>query len=268
MKSKKMLTVVLSLLVGALLVQTGAAIIFADETDPAPREISAEALEAIREADPGRYEERVQDFRNLLVDLDVHSKFQSEIERLVIEGYPVQHVLIAYAFLYDRYGAASELEQLVARKAEGAAWRTIFADYDSSHEPFAPRSFDSSTLERLLSTPGIQADDIMIADRVSHATGKPIDALFAAMAEQPIDWKETNADLGILNSASTLPRVQVTAEQMAKFTDTYGLTEAEAMEAFVLAHKTGRPVDAIAAWFGEGLTEHVMLERIYEEVYA
>ena len=44
--------------------------------------------------------------------------------------------------------------------------------------------------------------------------------------------------------------------------------EAEAMEAFVLAHKTGRPVDAIAAWFGEGLTEHVMLERIYEEVYA
>jgi len=268
MKSKKVLTIVLTLLIGAVLIQAGAAIIFADDTDSVSRDISPETLEAIRKADPANYDKRVHHLQKLLVDLDVHSKFQAEIERLVIEGSPVQHVLIAYTFLYDRYGSVNELERMVAQKAEGTEWRTIFADYDAAHAPFVPRNFDSITLERMMATPGIQADDIMIADRVSHATGKTIDALFAALSEQPIDWKATNAGLDILNSASSLPRVQVAAEQMAKYSETYGLTETEVLEAFVLATKTGHSVDAIAAWFGEGLSEHVMLERVYEATYS
>jgi hypothetical protein len=266
MNIKKIGVLLLAAVLLGAMVQAGASI-FADEHVSVPHDIPQEVLDRIREGDPDRYEERVDDFRSLLAKLDVHPSFQSEIERLVLADYPIQDVLIAYEFLYDRFGVVRDLSRLAAEKRDGAAWNDIFAAYDAEHPAFEPRAFESDYLERLLSTPEVTADDVMIADRVSFHSGRTVESLFETKMQQSLTWKDLNAQLGILNSASELPRVQVTAESIEKYTGTSGLTEDQATAALVIAHKTETSAETVVEWTAAGLAETDILAQIYEERY-
>lgn len=263
-RKKKIVAILAFLLMVGVFAQAG--FLLADEHETEPHAIPQEVLDRIREGDPEGYEKRVNDFKSLLTKRDVHPSFQSEIERLVMANYPIQDVLIAYEFLYDRFGAVKDLMRLAEEKRGGAAWSEIFAAYDAAHPAFAPRAFDSAYLEKLLATPDVTADDVMIADRVSFHTGKPVEELFETKAQQSLAWKELNAQLGILYSAPELPRVQVTAELLAKHTAN-GLTEEQATAALVLAHKTETPAETVVEWMGAGLSEGDIFARIYEARY-
>ncbi|QJD85851.1 hypothetical protein [Cohnella herbarum] len=228
--------------------------------------ISKQVLDNIKQSDPGNYERNVTLYKKLLIELNVHDKFKQEIERLVAANHKLPNLLIAYEFLYQSYGQISELEPMVVNKESGEKWSVIFYDYAKSRPVFAPRAFDSSYLEQLMQTPNLTTDDIMIADRVSFTIGKPFEEIISDRLKS-ISWKAANAGLGILYSADKLPRVQITAEQLDKYTASRKLTEDQVAQAFVIANKAGKSADSVIEHIKAGYSEEAILAQAYSEKY-
>ncbi|MBO8173609.1 MAG: hypothetical protein H0Z33_17210 [Bacillaceae bacterium] len=230
-------------------------------------EISEEVQQKIKESDPDHFETHLQNYKNLLMDYQVHPKFKQEIERLVLEDYKIWNLLIAYEFLYHHFGKSEELEVLVVKREEqGTSWEEIFKQYRDADAAFIPRSFDSDELEKLMNTPGISSDDIMIADRISFESGESFETLITARMEGQ-SWQEINAQVDILYSKDQLPRVPVTSEQLDKFTHSTGLSEEQAVEAFVLAYKVGKEPKLIIEKLESGATEEAIFAESYLEKY-
>lgn len=225
--------------------------------------ISEEVLTNIQSSDPEHYDKNLNNYKNLLSRLNVHQAFQVKIERLIQDGRPLPDILTAYEFVYHQSGMFQSVEQFVKQRQSGTMWETIFRSYTRSHPRFAPRAFEPELLESWMKTPGLTADDIMIADRISFESGKPVPQLLAAKNESK-SWQEQNAELGIVFSASILPRVRVTAEQLDKFTKKFRMTEQQVVEAFVLADKLGLKPEDVVAKLGSGLAE----EAVYAESYT
>ncbi|MFC4597668.1 hypothetical protein [Cohnella hongkongensis] len=228
--------------------------------------ISQQVLDKIKQSDPGNYEKNVTHYKNLLIELSVHDKYKQEIERLVAENHKLPNVLIAYEFLYQSYGQLSDLERMVVNKKGGKAWSAIFSEYAEAHPVFTPRAFDSAYLEQLMQTPNLSTDDIMIADRVSFALDKPFEEIIGDRLKA-ISWKAVSADLGILYNADQLPRVQITAEQLDKYTASGKLTEDQVAQAFVIANKAGKNVDSVIEQIKAGYSEEAILAQAYTEKY-
>lgn len=228
--------------------------------------ISQQIIEKIQQSDPSNYERNVANYKKLLIELSIHGKFKEEIERLVEANYKLPSILIAYEFLYQSYGQLSDLESLVVDKEDGKTWRDIFSEYAKARPVFAPRAFDSAYLEQLMQTPNLTTDDIMIADRVSFAIGKPFEEVIDDRLKA-ISWKAVSADLGILYNADELPRVQITAEQLDKYTASGKLTEDQVAQAFVIANKVGQSADSVIEQIKEGYSEEAILAQAYSEKY-
>jgi hypothetical protein len=227
--------------------------------------ISQEVLDQIQAFDPDHYEKNVDNYKNLLISLNVHESFKQEIERLIFEGRPLPDLLIGYEFLYQSFGVISGLEPFVVQKASGASWETIFTEYNAAHKEFVPRAFDPDYLERLMSTPSITSDDIMIADRAAFVTGKTFQEVMEAKLEAA-NWKESTAREGILYSADKLPRVQITNEQIEKYTG-QGLTENQIALAFVIAHKVGKEAQSVIEKIKDGYSEEAIYAESWTEKY-
>lgn len=206
-------------------------------------------------------------YKQLLVTLDVHEKFKQEIERLIMAGHRLQDLLIAYDFLYQNFGKMQDLESLIKQKEAGKPWEALFTAYNTSHTEFVPRAFDPDYLEGLMKMPGFTSDDVMMADRVSFVSGKPVKDLIAAKLESQRNWKDVTAELDILHGTSTLPRVQITAQQLSKFAKPGAFTEEQVAEAFVLAQKIGKSPETVIEKMKTGLTEEAIMADGYMEKY-
>jgi hypothetical protein len=228
--------------------------------------ISQEILNQIQSNGPDEFERNVINFKNMLVSLNVHDQFREEVESLIMEGYPLPNILISYEYLYDNFGLISELEPMVSLKNPEMAWESIFMEYNSDHPPFIPRTFNTTDLEKLMNTPSLSSDDIMIADRVSFVTGKAF-ADVIGLKLVTANWKAITADLGVLYSADTLPTVQVTTEQINKYTGQDGMTEDQVVEAFVIAHKTGEEAQFVIDRFKAGNSKEAIFADSYIEKY-
>ncbi|WP_248930458.1 hypothetical protein [Paenibacillus hamazuiensis] len=228
-------------------------------------QISQDVLNKIKESDPTHYDRNVTNYKTVVITRDVHQKFKNEIDRLVLAGHRLPDILIAYEYLYHNYGDMSRLEFFVNQKKMGKTWETIFMEYKQSRGSFVPRDFDSGELAAFISTPGISPDDIMLADRVSFESGKQIDELLRLKTDNPgRSWKDINAELGILNSASVLPRVKITAEDMELYLQSGALSRKQIAEAFVLANKLGVQPKIVIGHVGSGLTEEAVFAEILQ----
>ena len=228
--------------------------------------ISDEVLNKIKESDPTNYEKNLTNYKNLLINLNVHDKFKTEIERLILADHKLPNILIAYEFLFQNFGLMPDLEVFVSKKESGNNWATIFKDYLVTKPQFIPRAFDSDYLEKLMQTPGLTSDDIMIADRVSFESGLPFADLINAKLEDQT-WQEINAQGNLLYSLNQLPRVQITAEQLATFTKSSGLNEQKIVEAFVTANKLGVDAETIINKVKAGYSEAAIFAESYQEKY-
>jgi len=228
--------------------------------------LSQQILGKIKQSDSGNYEKNVTHYKNLLIELNVPDKFKQEIERLVAANHKLTNLLVAYEFLYQSYGQLSDLEPMAANKEAGKTWSAIFSEYAEAHPVFAPRAFDSAYLEQLMQTPNLTTDDIMIADRVSFAIGKPFEEIISERLKA-ISWKAVSTELGILYNADKLPRVQITAEQLDKYTASGELTEDQVAQSFVVADKAGKSADSVIEQIKAGYSEEEILAQAYAEKY-
>lgn len=229
-------------------------------------EISQEVLDLIKKSDPDNYTKNVDNYRKLLKSLNVHVIFKNEIDRLIKSGQKLPDILIAYAFLNDCYGNMTDLEKLVKQKLSGKKWVDIFIAYNKSNPEFVPRNFDSQYLEKLLGTPGIDQEDIMIADRVSKNTGLEIDILINKRSEG-LSWRLINAQCGIVNGQDKSPHLSVTREQLTQYTKQTKLSEKQVIEALTIAKKLSEPADDVLKLVKQGLSKEEIYSKDYEEKY-
>lgn len=228
-------------------------------------EISSEIQDIIRQADPDNFDKNLTNYKNLLVRLDVHLTYKTEIERLLKGGYKINDILTAYEFLYDSYGKKEEIEPLAKEKVNGKAWGDIFKEYNTNNPEFVPSNFNSDYLEKLLNTPGITKDDIMIADRVAQKTKISFDSIIEQRFSA-VKWKVINASLGVINSQQTLSNVPVTPEQVKKYVSG-SFTEQKVIQALVISNKfNALPTDVIDM-MRNGLSKENVYAKILEAKY-
>lgn len=230
-------------------------------------EIPQDVLDKLQATDSSHYDSNLTKYKQLLVDLDVHVKFQQEIERLILAGHRLPDVLIAYEFLYQNFGKLLDLESLVKMVESGKSWEAVFTSYTNSHKEFVPRAFDPDYLESLMKTPGFTSDDVMMADRVSFASGITVKDLITSKLESQRNWKDVTAELNLLHGTSALPRVQVTSQQLSKFVNPGTFTEDQVVQAFVLAQKIGQSPETIVEKMKAGKTEAAILAENYMVKY-
>jgi hypothetical protein len=202
----------------------------------------------------------------MLVSLNVHSKLQGKIEQLLVEGNRLPDILIAYEYIYQQFGTLQEVTALVAQRKSGKQWEAVFSEYNAAQTIFEPRAFEPDYLERVMKTPGLTADDIMIADRISYKTGEPVQELLKKKESR--DWKDINSELGILFSAAALPRVSITVEQLEKFKQQAGITEQQVAEAFVLAGKLVMKPEDVIGQLKSGMSEAAIYAASYTAKYG
>lgn len=236
------------------------------ESDTVNTTISEDTINKLIETNASQAESQESLFQSMLVSLNVHEKFKEEIERLVVEGYALSDLLIAYDFLYQNFGTIDELEDLVEKKESGRTWESVFTEYNKEHEAFEPRSFDPAYLEQLSKIPTITPDDIMLADRISFVSDTSVEKIMTEKLESQKSWKQIAAELDVVHSASTLPKVQISEEQMAKFvSDTF--KEEQVAEAFVLAQKLGETPETVVVQMKAGKSEEAIMAQGYTEKY-
>jgi hypothetical protein len=208
-----------------------------------------------------------QTYEKWLTAYEVNDKFKQELDRLIQEGHRRSDLMIAYEFLYHQYGTFADLEEIVSQKENGPLWAEIFAGYTDKHELFEPRAFDTDYLESLTTGSNVTSDDIMIADRISFVSGDSAEELLSVKLESGQSWNGLATERNILNGSSTLPRVQITQEQMALYgTDTF--PEDRVAEAFVLANKIGAEPEAIVAAMKAGSNEAAIMAEALVDKYA
>lgn len=243
MSNKKIIKIFGVIVIAGLIIQSALyayAGIFGGHTgesiDTGNVQISPEIENIIREQEPAEFNKNLANYKRMLVVLDVHDTYKTEIEKLIVLGKRLPDILIAYQFLNDNYGKLEELDDLLVEKESGKAWIDVFCSYRQNNPEFTPRSFDFDYLEELMEYDDITEDDIMIADRVSQKTGLPFeDVIVKRISGKP--WKDINEGFGILNGQKALPRVPITQEQLKKHTAGSTLTEDKVIDTLVIAHK-------------------------------
>jgi len=229
-------------------------------------EISQGILDLIKSSDPDNYTKNVDNYKELLKDLNVHVIFKNELERQIKSGKKLPDILTAYAFLNDCYGSMADLEKLVKEKVAGKSWVYIFKSYNKSNPEFVPRNFDSQYLEKLLETPGIDQEDIMIADRISQNTKVAIEEVINKRIEG-LNWRLINAQYGIVNGLEKSPHLSVTRSQLTKHTNQTKLSEKQVIEAMTIANKLSESVEDVLKLVKQGLSNEEIYSKAYEEKY-
>jgi hypothetical protein len=261
---KKLSPLLLMVLAAALVFQAGFAVyanVIQENID-----ISQVVIDKIKAFDPENVEKNLSNYKQLLQSFNVHEQVKQELERLIMEDYALPDLLIAYSFLYQHYGTLADLSEFVQQKASGLAWTDIFTAYSSGKETFIPRAFDSAKLEEMMGNPKLTSDDIMIADLVSFYTDYSFDELIE-IKPSTVQWDELLADIGFLFNAEALPRVQITSDQLSKYTRQGGLTEDQVAAAFVIAQKIGREAEVVIEKIKLGYTEEAIFSESYIEQY-
>lgn len=228
--------------------------------------IVQDVLDRIKASDPANYDRNVTNYKKMLVTLRVHPTLKQEIEKLVTNGYKLPEILIGYEFLYHSFGTVSDLDSIVAEQAQGASWKDIFTSFNSNRAEFTPRTFESAYLEKLMNTPSLNVDDIMIADHIAFVTGKSFEEVIGEK-QSTLHWQGITAKVGILFSADALLRVQITNEQMQNLLNKGGLSEAQITDAAVIAYKIGSDTEYVFDKIKAGYNPESIFAESYEKKY-
>ena len=112
-------------------------------------QISPEIENKIWEQEPAEFNKNLANYKRMLVVLDVHDTYKTEIEKLIVLGKRLPDILIAYQFLNDNYGKLEELDDLLVEKESGKAWIDVFCSYRQNNPEFTPRSLILTILRNL-----------------------------------------------------------------------------------------------------------------------
>ncbi|WP_339244329.1 hypothetical protein NST58_23310 [Paenibacillus sp. FSL R10-2796] len=206
-------------------------------------------------------------FEQFVVALNIQDDYRQKIDQMVAAGYSIADICVAYDFLYQNFGSTDDLDDFLTAKTSGKSWEQIFLQYNENHPKFTPRAFNSEELENMMNLKSITSDDIMIGDRLSFVTGKSFKDLIQERLETG-EWSKIFVREKVIYSGKPLPRVQITENQIQKYTQSGKLTEQQVTLAFVLAQKVGESSEVVIAKMQQGFSEELIMAQSYVEKYS
>lgn len=209
-----------------------------DPVDTGKVVVSQEVQDKIRGQEPPAFTVNVERYKRFIVLLNVDVLYKNKIEELLLMDKQLKDILIAYEFLYERYGSWDALIKMLEGREAEKTWEELFTVYKQSHPDFAPRSFDFDYLNALMKREDLSEDDIMIGDQIASASGEDFETIIELRAEGE-SWQEISTGYGLLNTRESIPRVSITAEQLQKYISGEKLEEERIIEVLVLADKLG-----------------------------
>lgn len=236
--------------------------------------ISEDVQEKIKKSDSKNSIRNINNYKQIIVELNIHEEYQKEIERL-IGKYEIEDIFIAYEFLHDNYGKIYELEEILQENKSGKDWGIVFQEYLNRNKEYEPSDYSTEYLEDLLKDPSISYDDIMIADRIasmnwinidveditkyykkenSKSSNKSnIDLTFISeiknlnqadifqklidMKREGASWEEIKNKFGILNIEESLTTITLDSREISVYQDNTNLSKEAIIEVLVLAKK-------------------------------
>ncbi|WNS43266.1 hypothetical protein [Paenibacillus sp. MMS20-IR301] len=230
-----------------------------------PAQVST--AQAVQNAQPLQSEVVHVSYQQFLNAFDVQDVYREKLKQLAASGYSRGDICTAYDFLYQNFGSEADLEAMLASKSSGKTWEQIFTAFTAEQPKFEPRAFDSDELENLMKAQSLTSDDIMIGDHLSFVTGKPFKDLIGERIETG-DWGAIFAREKVLYSGKSLPRVQITQEELHQYTQQGTFSEQQVVKAFVLAQKVGEAPEVVVAKLKEGTSEAAIMADSYLKKYA
>lgn len=236
------------------------------ELDISIIQLPIEFESGIKLMDAANADKNLINCKRLILELNVPDLYQNEIGKRIKEKRNVPDILIAYKFLSENYGTVGELEKMLNQKEAGKTFAQLFKEYNETHPEFVPSNFKEGYLEELLKTPGITADDIMIADRISQKGLKTFEELIE-LRKQGTTWQEINTGFGIINTSEKLPHVSMTSSQVKQQMKQSGLPEKQVVEALVMAGRLDQDSAGVIDKIKAGKQKEDIFAEAYEEKY-
>lgn len=229
--------------------------------------ISSEAELIIRKADEKNAVKNIKNYKTLIAKLNIPEKFQQVILDKVKEGNKVPDIFIAYEYLYEKYGTTEEVNTMLKERTESKEWQFIFTQYKNGQKEFIPRDFAKGDLDKLFSTPGISASDIMNADRISQRGIKKFGELMQ-LRKDGQTWAEINTNLGIINTLQQLPEAKTSTYTIENYCKSLNMSKDKVMSALMIAAKTDMDDNKVLDMIKQGKSEEEVLTKFYETTYS
>lgn len=189
---------------------------------------------------------------------NISESMQQYLKEYETKGYDISDIRISYAFLVDVYGKKEDLKVLLDKAKEGKKWSDIFKEYNSQHDEFTPRAFDTEYLDKIMKSNTITSDDIIICDRISSITGEKFETLISRNMEGE-EWPAIGEGLGIINNQDSLSRVPITTKQIEEYKQGYGVSEDVIVNCFVIANKYSvKPEDILVKVISNQTQEEIL----------
>lgn len=235
-----------------------------NEVDTNSMDISKDILDDIKVSDGKNYNRNLNNYKKALLRLDIPKEYRNQLEKLIKKGRKMPGMLALYNFLYDNYGTISELEGMVGKLESGKGLADIIKEYNDTHPEYVPGKFDNTYLENLMKSMSI--DDILIADRISQKGLAKFEDLINKR-KSGMSWKDINASLGVINTSSQLPRMQLTHAQVNKCMQDNAVSEKDAVDTLVLTWKTGKDYKTVSSELKNGKKKEDIMAETYNEKY-
>lgn len=175
-------------------------------------------------------------YRNVMAQKAVPATQQSKLESYIVNYENPEPVLILFDYLYDNFFTFDDLDQALARYGAGEPIEDILQTYIDIQEQIQPRDYPHEEIERLVTTPGLSVEDIMIAEILdAHGSVPFYDIINARIAGE--DWETLAARYNLINGSAKVQSITVSTSEVEECVKATGLPREQAYERVVGAKK-------------------------------
>lgn len=203
-------------------------------------------------------------YRNVMAEKAVPATQQSKLEAYLINYENPEPVLILFDYLHDNFFTFDDLDQALARYGAGEPIENILQSYIDIQDQIQPRDYPHEEIERLVTTPGLSVEDIMIAEILdAHGSAPFYDIINARIAGE--DWETLAARYNIINGSAKVQSVTVSASEVQECSEATGLSQEQAYERVVDAKKADIESDKIVEFVQSGKSMGVAMKEKAEK---
>ncbi|MBD7912106.1 hypothetical protein [Clostridium cibarium] len=233
------------------------------EVDTTEVNLEDEITDVIRKNDEKDADRNIENYKKLIVELDVPEEFQEKVNEALKKGYNPSDVFTCYNFIYEKYGQVEDILNLLKDKDGSVSWEGVFEKYNKKNKEFVPSNFQDGLIDEILKNSNLKTDDIMIADRISQkGLGKFEDLIDERKKDG--NWRKIKLSLGILNLEESLYSTAITSADIVKYSSNKSITEEQVIKALSIARKANiESEDLIKELVGVNKEE-----KIYSKIYA
>lgn len=183
--------------------------------------------------------ENRRQFEEFLQEFNVPEEYVKQIFSLVKQGYQYRDIMIMYDFLSENYGSMDELTTMLAQQKNGDDLPQLFDDYLQSKEEYTLKDFPEGEIDRLLSHPNIEIEDILIADIMAQEAEVSFEEVMDPLTSGET-WQQVAVRVGSLKCDGNVNQVTANTEEIEEYVEQYDVSRQKAAAYLSIEKKTNK----------------------------